>query len=128
MAETPAFDFAALQVEEAEVPKIKRGRDSQVDYNPFIKWLEDSYADRTGRAVTVPKNQLKTTIRLIRTAGQELGIGARIVTSLKGEALEKAANNKNIKVTFQGQTKKKYTKRAKDAEPTRKTMDGMDDV
>jgi len=105
------FDFSALSVEETELPKREGGRTRAIQDNPFVKFVQDSYDSKLGRAVTVPKAHVKDTIRLVRQAAAELGLGVRIVTSLKGEALEKAANNKNIKVSFQGQEKRKYSER-----------------
>ena len=116
MAEAAEFDFSSLSVQEDELPKRAGGRTKTIKDNPFVKWVGDSNSDGKGRAVTIPKSQLKQTERLIRDAARELGLGVRVVTSLKGEALEKAANNKNIKVQFQAQPKKKYAPRKRQGE------------
>lgn len=111
MAEATEFDFTALKVEKAELPPPAGGRTKQIKHNPFTQWVGDSYSDGTGRAVTVPKSQVKLTERLIRDAATSLGIGVRVNTEPKGEALEKAAQNKNVRVQFQGKEKKKYSPR-----------------
>lgn len=114
MAETAEFDFKALQPAEAEFPKQEgAGRKRLMEDNPFIEWVQESYSDGKGRAVTMPKSQVETACKLIRRAAADVGLGVRIATSLKGEALEKAANNKNITVHFLGKEKREYTPRKK---------------
>lgn len=105
------FDFSALTVETTELPKRDGGRTRKIQDNPFVRFVQDSYDTKTGRAVSVPKSVLKDTLRLVRQAAADLGLGVRIVTSLKGEALEKAGATKQIKVSFQGQEKRKYAPR-----------------
>lgn len=115
------FDFSALTAETAELPKRDGGRTRKIQDNPFVRFVQDSYDTKSGRAVTVPKSVLKDTERLIRTAAADLGLGVRIVTSLKGEALEKAGATKQIKVSFQGQEKRKYAPRKAKGETTPET-------
>lgn len=120
-AANTGFDFSALSVETAELPPRAGGREKKFRDNPFTTVLRESFDTKTGRKVEVPKAQLKDLEYLLRSAATELGIGVRIVKSLTGEALEKAANNKKITVQFQGQKKKQYTKRNAEETPAPET-------
>ena len=107
--ETPAFDFSALSVEDAELPARQgAGRQRKVQNNPFLAPVQESYDKGVGKAVTVPNAQCKDAEYLIRQAAADLGIGVRVVFSLDKEAREKAAKNKNVTISFQGKEKRAY--------------------
>jgi len=106
------FDFLnGLSVTETELPKREGGRQRKIQDNPFVPWVQESYNTRTGRAVEVPNEHVKKTEYLIRQAAEDLGLGVRIVFSLDKEAREKAPKNKKVRVSFQGQEKRKYSPR-----------------
>lgn len=112
------FDFSALSAAPAELPKREGGKPPIVQNNPFVDWVQQSYADfkagkPAGRKVTVPNEQVKRTMYLIRQAAEKLGVGVRIVCSLDDEARKKAARNKNVDVMFQGKEKRAYSERKK---------------
>lgn len=108
MADNTEFDFGSLAPAEVELPKREGGRTRVVQDNPFVPWVSESYNTKTGRAVEVPNEQVKRTEYLIRQAAEDLGIGVRIVCSLDKDARAKAPKNKKVKVSFQGQEKKRY--------------------
>lgn len=113
------FDFSALAPVKTEMPARQGGRTRTVQDNPFIPWVQESYSEKTGRAVEVPNEMVKKTEYLIRQAAEDLGIGVRVVMSLDKEAREKAPKNKKVRISFQGQDKRKYSPRArKNAENT----------
>lgn len=105
------FDFSNLSATETELPKREGGRTRVVQDNPFVPWVQESYNTGTGRAVEVPNEMVKKTEYLIRQAAEDLGIGVRVVMSLDKEAREKAPKNKKVRVSFQGQEKRKYSPR-----------------
>lgn len=107
------FDFGNVSVETDELPKRAGGRTRKIQDNPFVAPVQESYDTETGRAVKVPKSAVKDAERLIRQAAADLGLGVRIVYSMdpKSEEFAKAANNKMIKISFQGQVKRKYAPR-----------------
>lgn len=105
------FDFSALSVTETALPKREGGRARIIQDNPFIPWVQESYSTGTGRAVEIPNEMFKQTEYLIRHAAIDLGIGVRVVCSLDKVAREKAPKNKKIRVSFQGQEKRKYSPR-----------------
>lgn len=110
------FDFGKLTPEATELPQREGGRTREVEDNPFIPWVQESYNSETGRAVTVPNEMVKKTEYLIRQAAKDLGLGVRIVTSLTKEEMTKAAKNRNVKVSFQGQKKRNYSPRKRKGE------------
>jgi hypothetical protein len=112
MAETkntkPALDLSTLAPQDAEVPSQQRERKHKD--NPFVQWLADSYANQTGKSVTVPAANAGEVEYLIRRAADELGIGARVVVqNSKGETLDKDARKSakgNLTVLFAGKDRK----------------------
>jgi hypothetical protein len=112
------FDFSSLTAEETTLPAAGGGKTREIQDNPFVKFVQESYNTKTGRAVTVPNEMVKKTEYLIRQAAEDLGIGVRIAYSLDKEAREKAPKNKNVKVMFQGKEKRKYAPRKNKAEVT----------
>lgn len=120
MAENNGFGFLGnLQAEETELPKRSAtggGRARAVQDNPFVAWVSESYSDGKGRSVTVPAEHAVKTEYLIRQAAEDLGLGVRVVRLVDGEQVEKSAikdlhKKKNVKVQFQGQTKRAYSPR-----------------
>lgn len=112
------FDFSAVTAEPAELPARTSGKERKYKENPFRNFVKDSWDTKTGRAVTLPKVQVKDAEYLIRQAAADLGLGIRIVrvnpssgTQMTADAFEKAANNKNVKIQFQAQPKRKYSAR-----------------
>jgi hypothetical protein len=105
------FDFSSLSAEVTELPKREGGRTRKIQNNPFLPWVQESYSTGTGRAVEVPNEHVKRTEYLIRQAAEDLGIGVRVVMSLDKEARDKAPKNKKVRVSFQGQEKRKYEPR-----------------
>jgi hypothetical protein len=145
MADTTGFEFLSnLQAEETTLPEIKRagggnGRERTVQDNPFVGWLSETWdaetlTSKAGKAVTVKASQARKTEYLIRQAAQDLGLGVRVVHMVDGKEIkvrkgageEKAEldtlhPNKNVKVMFQAQKKRKFanrTRRTAQAETT----------
>jgi hypothetical protein len=145
MAESTGFEFLSnLQAEETTLPEIKRagggnGRERAVQDNPFVGWLSETWdaetlTSKAGKAVTVKASQARKTEYLIRQAAQDLGLGVRVVHMVDGKEIkvrkgageEKAEldtlhPNKNVKVMFQAQKKRKFanrTRRTAQAETT----------
>lgn len=145
MADNTGYEFLSnLSAEETELPEIKRagggnGRERKVQDNPFLGWLgetwdADTQTSKAGKAVTVKAGQARKTEYLIRQAAQDLGLGVRVVHMVDGKEItvrkaqgeEKAEldtlhPNKNVKVMFQAQKKRKFanrTRRAAQAETT----------
>lgn len=114
--------LANLSVETTELPQRTSGRGRKVKDNPFTAWVSESYADKTGRSVTVPKAHVKDAQYLVRAAAADLGIGVRIVlTDSKGNKLDNAkleglSDKTYVKVMFQGQEKRKYEKKVETSE------------
>jgi hypothetical protein len=105
------FSFDNLTAEVAELPKRAGGKPKKTENNPFLAMVGDSYTTNTGRSVTVPNAKVKDAVYLIRHAANELGLGVRVVVSLTKEQRENAPKNKNVKILFQGQPKRKYSPR-----------------
>lgn len=113
-------DFlSGLSVETAALPE-KVAREKKIKDNPFTAWLSESYADRSGRAVTVPVANVREVQNLIRYAANDLNIGARVVVQdSRGNVLDKnkitelveKGSTAKVKVLFQGQDKRKYSPR-----------------
>lgn len=112
------FDFlASLNVVKADVPDPASKR-RQVENNPFVAWVGDSFSEGTGRAVPVENQHVKKTVYLIRQAANDLGLGVRIVTSLTQEEMDKAAKSKKVTISFQGTKRRAYSKRGSNAAET----------
>lgn len=142
MAENKGFEFLSnLSAEETTLPEIKRagggnGRARVVQDNPFVGWVGDTWDGETqtskaGKAVTVKASQARKTEYLIRQAAADLGLGVRVVHMVdgkeigvrKGEGEEKAEldtlhPNKNVRVMFQAQKKRKFANRTRKAAGT----------
>ncbi len=113
-------DFlSGLSVETAALPE-KVAREKKIKDNPFTAWLSESYADRSGRSVTVPVANVREVQNLIRYAANDLNIGARVVVQdSRGNVLDKnkitelveKGSTAKVKVLFQGQDKRKYSPR-----------------
>jgi hypothetical protein len=125
MAEN-GFDFLnKLSASDTELPSITRagggnGKGRQVENNPFVQWLQESYNDGVsfiGKSVTVPARHALKTEYLIRQAGEDLSIGVRVVRMVDGErinerkAIKELNGNKNVQILFQAQKKRKYAPR-----------------
>lgn len=126
-----SFDFLAglKEAEETQLPEIKRaggsnGRQRKVQDNPFVNWLRESNEKQVGKAVTVKASQARATEYLIRQAAQDLSLGVRVVHMVDGKEIkvrkgkdeEKAEidtlhPNKNVRVMFQAQKKRKFAPR-----------------
>jgi len=114
-------DFlTGLSAAPAELPKAEGGRSRKVKDNPFTAWVRESYADGNGRSVTVPGENVKEAVYLVRSAANDLGLGIRVVvTDSKGNKLDAAkilelsekGSKAQVKVLFQGQDKRRYTPR-----------------
>lgn len=120
-------DFlSGLTAETAELPAREGGgRGRKVKDNPFTPWVSESYADGTGRSVTVPGENVKEAAYLIRSAANDLGLGVRIVITdgkgnkLSTEDVNKLAESKSknkVRVLFQGKDKRKYERKQNTAE------------
>lgn len=120
------FDFSAVSVETAELPEITRPRAEQP--NPFAAPLADSYSTKTGRAVTLPKSQVPAAERMLRRAADKMNIGCRIVRaskdgkSMTAEDFEKAGDQRQIRLMFQGQDRRNYTPRKSKNETSEKSV------
>ena len=95
------FNFNDLAVKDAPAPTRNGATSVTPETNPAVKWLEQSWADRTvltdartvdgvkyaatyrgkGKAVTVPAAQEKEVYRLVRLAADHLKLGASIDTT-----------------------------------------------
>lgn len=134
MAENTGFEFlASLKAEETALPEIKRagggnGRTRVVQDNPFVPWLQESKEKEIGKAVTVKASQAKKTEYLIRQAAADLGLGVRVVHIVDGKEitvrkaqgqeksdLEALNANKNVRIMFQAQKKRKFANRTRKA-------------
>jgi hypothetical protein len=84
--ETPAFSFAGLSIEDADLPAAKRA--SKFVDNPLLPAFKSSHADRKtasdgswqgkGKAVVVPASEVSTVEGLIRNAAEQLNLGSRV--------------------------------------------------
>lgn len=118
--------LSTLTVETTELPaRAGGGRGRKVKDNPFTPWLSESWADKTGRSVTVPGANVREAEYLIRAAAADLGVGVRIVrTDARGNVLTKedtdklveSKSTKNVKVMFQAQEKRKYERKTETVE------------
>lgn len=82
-----AIDLNALKAEDTELPKGTRGG-TRSDNSTAETWVQESYDNKRGKAVTVPAAAVRDVVSAIRRAGADLGIGTRIVLSDKnGERL-----------------------------------------
>lgn len=129
------FDFSAVAVEEAEMPKTAAGRNRKHDVNPFTEVLAASYEAFTrganaGRQITVPGTKSGEAVYLIRQAADDLGIGARVILrNAKGETLtpkDAKASRGNVTVLFSGKNRKQ--KRDETPEGTETPEDGSEDA
>lgn len=130
MADSTGFEFLAnIKAEETALPEIKRagggnGRQRKVQNNPFVAWLQESNEKGIGKAVTVKANVARQTEYLIRQAAADLSLGVRVVHMVDGNEIKvrKSAGeekaeldalhpNKNVKVMFQAQKKRKFAPR-----------------
>lgn len=111
------MSFDNLTFETAELPKIERKRETGP--NPFTDPVSATYAEKTGKAFTVPGAVAQKAVSKLRSAASALGLGVRIVvTNTKGEKLEPAeiknlAEQKStakVTIKFQATEKRKYTK------------------
>lgn len=84
-APTPApLDFGSLSVADASVPAVTRTR--KYRDNPFVAHLQASQEnDNSGKAVTVPAENVTEVKYLVRQASNDLNCGARIVEQENGD-------------------------------------------
>lgn len=73
----PAFSFANLSIEDADVPK--QNRQSNLKDNPFTVPMAATYESESGGKITVPTSAVGEAIYLLRAAATERGYGSRIV-------------------------------------------------
>ena len=133
MAEQDAYSFLdSIKVETTELPQRTgnngAGRERAVQNNPFVQPVSESEKTKTGRGVTVAARHAVKTVYLIRQAAADLALGVRVVLMVDGEKVEQKAikelnKNKNVRILFQGQPKRKYSprrskKNAETIEPT----------
>lgn len=99
-----AVDFDTLAVEDATEP-LRAQRASKVDQTPVPGWLQESYETSTAKSVTLPNDQAKALVAMLRTAANRAGIGVKIV--------EDNAGGGNTRVRFQGKERRTYTPRSR---------------
>lgn len=111
----PEFDFSALTVADAELPKSQRS--TSTGPNPFDAPMRQSMENgNAGKAVSVPAAQVGKVQYLIRRAASDLNTGSRIVLrNSKGDTLDKAAlkalpKNASVTVLFASKTRKQSRK------------------
>jgi len=97
-----ALDFSALAVEDTTEP-LKATRSSKVDETPVPAWLAESHATGVAKAVTLPDEQAKSLVALLRTAANRAGLGVKIVADNLGDG--------TTRVRFQGKARRAYTPR-----------------
>jgi hypothetical protein len=122
----PAFDFSAVKVEEADLPKNGAGRNRRHAVNPFTEVLAASYEafkanGNAGRQIKVPGKQVSEAVYLIRQAADDLRIGSRVILrNAKNEPVE-AKDVKNstalVTVLFSGKDRKQKKDAAATATP-----------
>jgi len=98
----PADPLAGLSVsvETAPLPAIQRNRDV---VNPFMDAVKESFEDGNPRGVTVPEASVSRAVYMLRQAAERHNIGVRIV--------QDDAVNGQVKIRFQGKTKRNVTPR-----------------
>lgn len=74
----PMIDYSVLEVE--DTGKVSHTRGSVLDGTPFVQWVQDSYDEKEGKAITVPNTAVKQTLSLIQLAADRLGKGVTKVT------------------------------------------------
>lgn len=99
-----SVDFGSLAVEDTTEP-LKAERASKVDNTPVPGWLRESYETGTAKVVTLPAEQAKSLVAMLRTAANRAGIGVKIVPTNAG--------NGNTRVAFQGKPRRAYNPRTK---------------
>lgn len=118
-----SFDFSAVSVAEAEMPKSGAGRPRKTENNPFTEVLAQSYeafkaGGNAGRQIKVPGANVGEAVYLIRQAADDLKIGSRVLirdgkgqTVTAKDAKDKAPRAQHT-VLFSAKDRKK---RAEDA-------------
>lgn len=114
------FDFSAVQVEDATLPKGERAK--RIGPNPFTEVVAQSYESKTGKQVSVPAGDaVKQATAFLRRAADDLGCGVRIVyrnskgQTLKYDAAKDSKSKGNVTILFQGKDRKQ--RKAKDEAP-----------
>lgn len=97
-----AIDFGAVEVAEVAEP-LRSTRSSKVDNTPVPGWLRESYESGKAKSVTLPHEQAKALIAMLRVAANRAGIGVKIVPENAGGG--------NTRVKFQGKPRRAYTPR-----------------
>jgi hypothetical protein len=131
----PAFDFSAVAVTEAELPKSATGRERKHAVNPFTEILAASYEAFTsngnpGRQITIPGKQAHEAVYLIRQAADDLGIGSRVVLrDSKGNtvATKDAKDIRGNVVVLFGAKNRKQRKDAVNGDAPAETDEGTDE-
>ncbi len=133
MATSP-FDFSAVAVHEADLPKNGAGRNRKHEVNPFTDVLAESFeafstdTGNAGRSITLPGKNAGEAVYLIRQAADDLGIGARVIMrNSKGENIDPkhAKDHKgNVTVLFSGKNRKQ--RKAVDAPAESDATEGTD--
>jgi hypothetical protein len=122
-----SYDYLdGVKPEVAALPTVERPGGRNLEDNPFVGWVQDSFNDGAGRKVVVDGAKAKEVASLIRSAANALGLGVRIVTQdSKGnkldsdavKALADSGSKAKTSVLFQGKPKRKYSRKAEPEAP-----------